>query len=99
MKYESAIEQNPDNSAALVGSGVLAERDGDLTLAVARISQAVEVEPSDVGYLLLEQALRRAGRRAEADDARAHAEQISRDFAQAKQSAGQVLAAAGVSPD
>jgi tetratricopeptide (TPR) repeat protein len=97
--YASALEQNPDNGAALVGSGLLAERDGDFTLVVARISRLVEVEPSDVGYLLLEQALRRAGHLAEADDARARAQRISRDFAQAQRSAGQVLAAAGINPD
>ena len=95
--YASALQQNPDTVAALVGSGLLAEKDGDFTLAVARISHAQELEPSDVGYLLLEQALRRAGRLAEADDARAHAQRISHDFGQAQRSAAQVMAAAGVS--
>lgn len=96
MNYASALQHNPDTVAALVGSGLLAERDGDFALAVSRISYAVEVEPSDVEYLLLEQALRRAGRGAEADDARARAERISHSFTQAQQSAAQVLAAAGV---
>jgi tetratricopeptide (TPR) repeat protein len=99
MNSASALEQNPDNGAALVGSGLLAEREGDFALAVARISHAVEVEPSDVGYLLLEQAFRRAGRWADAEDARAHAQRISGNFTQAQQFAAQVLAAAGVSPD
>ncbi len=97
--YASALQQNPDTVAALVGSGLLAEKDGDFTLAVARISHAQELEPSDVGYLLLEQALRRAGRLAEADDAVAHAQRISHDFAQAQRSAAQVMGAAGVIPD
>jgi protein O-mannosyl-transferase len=99
MSYASALEQNPDNGAALVGSGLLAEREGNFSTAVARISHAAEVEPSDVGYLLLEQVLRRAGRFAEADDARAHAQRISHEFAQAEQSASQVLVVAGMSPD
>jgi tetratricopeptide (TPR) repeat protein len=99
MSYASALEQNPDYGAALLGSGLLAEREGDFAIAVARISHAVEMEPSDVGYLLLEQALRRAGRLAEADDARAHAQRISHDFAQAEHSASQVLVVAGVSPE
>jgi protein O-mannosyl-transferase len=96
MSYAAALKQSPDNASALVGSGLLAEREGDFALAVARISHAVEVEPSDVGYLLLEQALLRAGRSADADDARAHAQRISHDFAQAQRSAAQVLTAAGV---
>jgi Tfp pilus assembly protein PilF len=99
MSYASALEQNPDNGAALVGSGLLAEREGNFSTAIARISHAAEVEPNDVGYLLLEQVLRRAGRFAKADDARAHAQRISHDFAQAQQSASQVLVVAGVSPD
>jgi Flp pilus assembly protein TadD len=99
MSYAEALEQNPGNVAALLGSGLLAERKGDFALAVARISHAVEVEPSDVHYLLLGQALRRAGRKAEAEDASAHAQRISGDFAQAQQSAAQVLAAAGIKTD
>jgi protein O-mannosyl-transferase len=97
INYADALRQNPDTVAALMGSGLLAEREGDFALAVARISNALKVEPSDVGYLLLEQALRRAGRLAEADDAVAHAQRISHDFAQAQRSAAQVMGAAGVS--
>jgi Tfp pilus assembly protein PilF len=99
MSYTYALQENPDNAAALVGGGLLAERDGDFALAVARLSHAVEAEPSDVSYLLLEQALRRTGRLAEADDAEAHAQRISHDFAQAQRATAQVLAAAGITPD
>jgi tetratricopeptide (TPR) repeat protein len=94
--YANALQQNPDNVPALEGSGLLAERDGDFTLAVTRISHAAEVEPSDVGYLLLEQVLRRAGRGAEADEADARAQRMSRDIAQARQSAAQIVAAVGI---
>ena len=99
ISYAYALQENPDNAAALVGSGLLAERDGDFALAVARISHALEVEPTDVGYLLLEQALRRAGGLAEADDADAHAQRISHDFAQAQRSTAQLLTAAGITPE
>jgi tetratricopeptide (TPR) repeat protein len=99
MNYALALQQNPDTVAALIGDGLLAERDGDFTLAVTRISHAAQVEPGDVGYLLLAQALRRAGRLTEADDAVAHAQRISHNFSQAQQSAAQVLAAAGVNSD
>jgi protein O-mannosyl-transferase len=99
MSYAGALKQNPDNSAALVGSGVLAEREGDFAFAIDRISHAMKVEPTDVGYLLLGQVLRRAGHIAEADDAVMHAQRISRDLAQAQQSAAQVLASAGIKPN
>jgi tetratricopeptide (TPR) repeat protein len=96
LNYDRALEQNADNVAGLEGSGLMAEKDGDFALAVARLSHAVEVEPSDVGYLLLEQALRGAGRAADADDADAHAQRMSRDFAQAQQSAAQIVAGFGI---
>ncbi len=97
--YASALQQNPDTVAALVGSSLLAEREGDFTRAIAPISHAVKLEPGDVGYLLLAQALRRAGRVAEADDASARAQRISHDFTQAQRSAAQILAAAGIVSD
>jgi tetratricopeptide (TPR) repeat protein len=96
LNYDHALEQNSDNVAGLEGSGLMAEKDGDFALAVARLSHAVEVEPSDVGYLLLGQALRGAGRAADADDADAHAQRMSHDFAQAQQSAAQIVAGFGI---
>ncbi|MGA9391006.1 MAG: hypothetical protein WBV69_11225 [Candidatus Sulfotelmatobacter sp.] len=96
MAFAYALQQNPDNSPALIGNGLLAQRDGDFSLAVAQISHAMKIEPTDVGYLLLEQALRRADLPAEADDARAHAKQLSHDFSQAQRSAAQMLATAGI---
>jgi tetratricopeptide (TPR) repeat protein len=97
--YADALQQNPDTVSALVGSSLLAQREGDFARAVAAMSHAVKLEPSDVGYLLLAQALRRAGRVAEADDASARAQRVSHNFAQAQRSAAQMLAAAGINPE
>jgi Tfp pilus assembly protein PilF len=99
MSYTYALRENPDNNAALVGSGLMAERDGDLASATAHISHAVHVAPTDIGYLLLEQALRRAGRSVEADEAAASAQRISQNFAQAQRAASQMLAATGIDPN
>jgi tetratricopeptide (TPR) repeat protein len=98
MSYSDALKENPDNRSALIGSGLLAERGGDFGLAVTQISHSVSIQPSDVDYLLLAQALRRAGRLAEADAASAQAQRISNDFAQAQQSAAQLLVSAGLQP-
>jgi protein O-mannosyl-transferase len=97
--FRGALQQNPDNSFALVSSGLLAEREGNFAVAAERISHAMKVEPIDVGYLLLDQDLRRGGRTAEADEAHAQAQRISRDLTQAQQSAEQVLASAGIKPE
>lgn len=99
MSYEYALKENPNNSAALVGSGLLAEKEGDSVSGIAQISHALRVGPTDVGYLLLEHILRRAGHAADADDAHAHAQQISHDFALAQRTASQVLATYGINPN
>jgi predicted negative regulator of RcsB-dependent stress response len=92
----SGLEENPNNSSALVDSGLLAERNGDFELATEQFSHAMKVAPTDVGYLLLGYSLRRAGRLPDAQEAYADAQRMSRDFVQAQQSAAQLLAAAGV---
>jgi protein O-mannosyl-transferase len=99
MSYRYALRENPENSVAQVSSGLLAEHDGDYTAAVDRLSGAMKHAPTDTGYLLLAQALRRAGREKEANDAYAHAQQISHDFAKAQESAAQVMKSAGIQAD
>lgn len=96
LAYAYALRGNPGNSLALIGSGLLAERVGDLSIALEEIAHAVKVEPSDVNYLLLEQALRRAGRLPEADAAEGQARRISSHFDEAQKSEVQQLAAAGI---
>jgi protein O-mannosyl-transferase len=95
--YKQALQQDPDNPSALVGSALLAERDGDFNFAAAQISHAMTVQPTDVGYVLLGQALRRAGRLTEADDALAKAQRISPNISRARLAASQVLESAGLS--
>jgi tetratricopeptide (TPR) repeat protein len=97
--YMYALHENPENSPALVGSGLLAEREGDAAFAVQQITHAMKVEPTDTGYILLAQALRRAGHVSEADQAYAHAQEISKDFPKAQESAEKILSSAGVKPE
>ncbi len=92
----AAVKENPNNASALVDSGLLAGRDGDFGLAAEQFSHAMKAAPTDVGYLLLGYALRRAGHLPEAQEAYANAQRISRDFVPAQQSAAQLLATAGV---
>ena len=99
MAFSDALRQDPDNPIALVGSGLLAERDGDNALAVSEISRAVKNQPSDVAYLLLAQALRRAGNISAAADAETQAEHISGDISQARRSAATILDTSGLPND
>jgi tetratricopeptide (TPR) repeat protein len=92
----SGLKENPNNASALVDSGLLAERDGDFELAAGQFAHAMNVAPTDVGYLFFGYALRRAGHLPEAQAAYGEAQRISRDFVQAQQSAAQLLTTAGV---
>ena len=99
ITYASALQQSPDNGVALVGAGLLAEREGDFASAVTHISRAMQFEPTDVGYLLLAQALRRRGDAAEAERALAKAHKISSNIPQAQRAAARILAIAGIKND
>ena len=63
--FEAGLKQQPENSAAYRGLGLLAQRAGDITQAAKDYERSVELQPSPVGYLLLAQALE-IGNQAEA---------------------------------
>jgi protein O-mannosyl-transferase len=96
--FQNALRLNPDDSGALVGTGLMALRQGQSDLAVTQFFHVVKVEPTDANVLLFSQALRRAGRSAEADSAAAQVQRISTDLAQAQFEAGQLLSLAGLKP-
>ena len=96
LAYAYALQGNPQNSLALIGSGLLAERSGDLTTTLALIARALNIERSDVNLLLFAQALRRVGRLTEAQASEQEARRVSSDFAQAQKSAAEQLASAGI---
>jgi tetratricopeptide (TPR) repeat protein len=96
--YQSALRLNPENGMALMGSGVLALRQGQSELAVTQLMHAAKVEPNDLTVLLLAQALRRAGHTEQADSAEAEVQKISSDPGQAQLEAGQWLSFAGLKP-
>lgn len=93
---QNALRLNPEDGTALMGSGILALRQGQSDAAITQLTHAVKVDPSAVNFLLLAQALRRAGRPAEADSALAQAQRISPDLSQAQIAAGQFLSFAGL---
>jgi len=94
--YQNALRLSPENGIALTGSGVLALRQEQFDLAVTQFTHAVKVDPSDVNFLLLAEALRRAGQIAEAEAAFAQAERASPDLRQAQVAAGEFLSWAGL---
>ena len=96
--YQNALRLNSENGMALMGSGVLALRQGQSELAVTQLMHAAKVEPNDLSVLLLAQALRRAGHTEQADSAEAEVQKISSDPGQAQLEARQWLSFAGLKP-
>jgi Flp pilus assembly protein TadD len=98
QSFENVLQLTPHEPRALVASAILAERAGNFDRAVDRFKDAVKVQPSDVGYLLLADAQRHAGRVQEAQTADDWAQKISPNLGEAKKDAGQIQALFGYSP-
>jgi Tfp pilus assembly protein PilF len=91
QSYQEGLRLDPGNSSALIGLGVLAQREGDFGRAADYYSDSVKIQPSDLGFLLLASALRSAGRLAEAGTAYEQAQRLSDDLPRAQASAHQLL--------
>jgi tetratricopeptide (TPR) repeat protein len=64
--FETALQLAPDQARAMAGLGLLAQQNGDLVEAIRQYARGIAAQPTDVGYLLLAQALRQAGHGGEA---------------------------------
>jgi tetratricopeptide (TPR) repeat protein len=73
--FETALELVPEQALSMVGLGLIAQENGDLPQAVRQYSHAMAVQPTDVGYLLLAQALERQGH---SEEAKALFERVAR---------------------
>jgi protein O-mannosyl-transferase len=89
--YAAALKIDPEASLPLMGLGVIAQKTGDLRQALDFYSRAVQVEPSDAEYLLLAQALEKAGRPREAQVAYSQAQKISPNWKTTEQAVGHLL--------
>jgi len=66
---ESAVSLNPDNAEEWTNLGITAQKTGDVGRAIQAYSQAIKIQPTQRGYLLLAGALQQAGRQEEAQGA------------------------------
>lgn len=78
--FEAALNQQPENSSAYRGLGLVAQRAGDITQATKDYERSVELQPSPVGYLFLAQALDIGGQAEAAGVAQSQAVRMSRDL-------------------
>jgi tetratricopeptide (TPR) repeat protein len=90
--YETALQLTPDRTMAMIGLGLIAQNNGDLTEAVLQYSHAMAVQPTDVGFLLLAQALRQQGRSADAQAIYERVARLSPNFGEAQREMESLLA-------
>lgn len=87
VDFENALRLNGKDAGALVGAGLLAERSRDWPTATKELARALDVEATDVGFLLLADALRGDGRGPEAERFDDLARKASSDLTQARKNA------------
>ena len=90
--FETALQLAPDRARAMTGLGLIAQENGDLPEAIRQYSRAIAAEPTDVGYLLLAQALQQEGRLDEANAIYERVARFSPNLAEAQKAAEQYLA-------
>jgi hypothetical protein len=89
--FSAALQMDPNQTAAMIGMGLLAEKTGDFSSAISYYSRAMAREPTDVGYILLAGAEARAGHAEEAEAAAIRAAQLTTDLDHARQTADLLL--------
>jgi tetratricopeptide (TPR) repeat protein len=102
QNFDSATKLKRVFPVALLDMGLIAQKsaqkaaqrtdEDDWNRAAGYFAQFVALEPSDVGYLLLANALRQAGRPDDANLAYQQAQRLSNDIAVAQQRAAQLAA-------
>jgi len=75
----------------MIGLGLIAEKNGNFDVAVRNYSQAMAVEPTDLGFLLLARALQEEGRIDEAREAYELAGHFSPNLAETPKAAEALL--------
>jgi protein O-mannosyl-transferase len=89
--YEAALQLAPDRIMVMIELGVIAQTGGDLAQAIHRYSEAVALQPTNVGSLLLAQALQLQGRSQEAKEIVERVRQRSSNFAETQKRAESLL--------
>jgi protein O-mannosyl-transferase len=89
--FERSLEIDPNQPAILVQIGLIDQLSGDAPAAVQEFVRAMKLQPTDVGLLLLSNALMEEGHSAESDQFLEQAEKISKDIEKAERRAKELL--------
>jgi protein O-mannosyl-transferase len=77
QSFYQALQSDPNNVPALVGTGLIAHKSGNLELAIRQYTKAVSLKPNDLGYALLGRAFEQSGRASDAKAAYDQAQRLS----------------------
>ncbi len=86
-----AVQIDPEFAGAWIGLGIMAQKTGDLPLAINAYSRGLAVHPTDYGYILLAGALDASGEKDQANAARQKAEALSKNILSAQHYADELL--------
>lgn len=91
QSFTLAIRINPRGYSAWIGLGVALEKSGQSGLAIKAYSNALQLQSTDWGWLLLAQAFEQSGNASAAQRATEQARLASHDFNRAMQTANHIL--------
>ena len=98
ISYRHALEADPNSAPALVGSALLAERDGNVNQAISQLGLAAKIGHDDMVSLLLSDAFTRAGLSQQAQATEQSAQKISSDIGPARRRAEEFETLFGLTP-
>lgn len=90
--FSSALQVEPQNAQALIGSGLAAQKTGHPEVAIQRYSQALKIKPTDLGYQLLGHAFEQSGNSKEAEKAYKQSQALSQNYEATRSLAEHLLA-------
>ena len=90
--FEAAVAANPQYAKAWLGLGLVNQKSGNFDAAIHAYSEAMKLQPSDLGYLLLARAWERKGDNNAALSAIQHARSMTTNLENAQRGADKLLA-------
>jgi protein O-mannosyl-transferase len=90
--FEAAVASDPQFAKAWIGLGLVEQKSGNVGSAIQAYSQAMKLQPSDWGYLLLARALEQSGDNHAALSAIRQAQSMTHNLENAQRGADRLLA-------
>lgn len=90
--FEAALDLDPKNVPALIGTGLIAEKSGNDEVGIGQYEKALSIAPTDLEYALVASAYEHSGKRVEAQAAYQKARELSPDFQNTRATAEHLLA-------